>query len=66
MCVYVRESTARPSPRPIQTPEYHASDQFVLVACCGVLVAGLKSGTQAEAGLDNRDNPLGQSLAGKR
>jgi hypothetical protein len=29
--MYVRESTARPSPRPIQTPEYHASDQFVLV-----------------------------------
>jgi hypothetical protein len=39
---YVRESTAGPSPRPIQTPVYHASDQFVLVV--GPLVVGFSQG----------------------
>jgi hypothetical protein len=55
---YVRESTARPSPRPKQTPEYHASDQFVRVVCCGVLVAGLSQGlTSGGGGLGRKGRP---------
>jgi hypothetical protein len=50
---YVRESTARPSPRPIETPV--SSMRPTSLCLLWGSRSGIQSGTQAEAGLDNRD-----------
>jgi hypothetical protein len=52
--LYVSESTARPSPRPIQTPS-SVSCVRPVCACCGALVVGFSQGLRRRRPLDNRD-----------